>query len=184
MMGRRLIGVARLAGMALVPLGAASAQVRPFRDVPRDHWAYDAIERLWQVNLVEGYPDGTFGGDRTFTRYEMAMVFARTLARLEQLIDDRIAGHVGDLRSDIDALKAQREQDIAALMATIEAARQGLADELGSRIDGLENELAQLRAGLAAVAAEAGVTLPESGAAPDRTGPVALTPAARAAIEE
>lgn len=190
MMARRVIAFALLAFMVLVPLGVTSAQVRPFRDVPQDHWALDAIERLRQVNLVEGYPDGTFGGDRTFTRYEMAMVFARTLARLEQLIDDRIAGHVGDLRSDIDALKAQREQDLAALMAAIEAARKGLADELGSRIDGLEDELNRLRADLSAVAAEVGVTL-EPSAAPSGEpgaaagpGAVTLTPAARAAIEE
>src|SRR5690606_3544129 len=108
---------------------------------------------------VEGYPDGTFGGDRTFTRYEMAMVFARTLARLEQLIDDRIAGHVGDLRASIEALQSQREQDLAALMAAIDQARTDLAEKLGSRIDGLEDEVARLRADVDALARDRGVLL-------------------------
>ena len=55
----------------------AVAAVNPFSDLKSDHWAYDAIITLASFGLVEGYPDGTFGGDRTLTRYEMAMVFAR-----------------------------------------------------------------------------------------------------------
>ena len=49
----------------------------PFSDVPSDHWAYDAVNNLKQKGIVVGYPDGTFGGDKLFTRYEMAMVVAR-----------------------------------------------------------------------------------------------------------
>src|SRR5690606_5801157 len=52
---------------------------------------------LAAAGLVEGYPDGTFGGERTFTRYEMAMVFARILARLEALLDQKIEARVGKL---------------------------------------------------------------------------------------
>ncbi|HEY8495447.1 MAG TPA: S-layer homology domain-containing protein [Limnochordales bacterium] len=75
----------------------AFGQANPFRDVPRDHWAYDAVATLAAAGLVEGYPDGTFGGERTFTRYEMAMVFARILARLEALLDEKIDARVGAL---------------------------------------------------------------------------------------
>ncbi|MFS8534422.1 MAG: S-layer homology domain-containing protein, partial [Limnochordales bacterium] len=75
----------------------AFGQANPFRDVPLDHWAYDAIATLAAAGLVEGYPDGTFGGERTFTRYEMAMVFARILARLEALLDQKIEARVGKL---------------------------------------------------------------------------------------
>src|SRR5690606_8118156 len=75
----------------------AFGQANPFRDVPLDHWAYDAIATLAAAGLVEGYPDGTFGGERTFTRYEMAMVFARILARLEALLDEKIDARVGAL---------------------------------------------------------------------------------------
>lgn len=49
----------------------------PFADVPADHWAYDAIVQLAAAGLIEGYPDGTYGGARMMTRYEAAMVFAR-----------------------------------------------------------------------------------------------------------
>lgn len=172
---------------ALLALGLASpalAQVQPFRDVPKDHWAFDAIERLQRVNLVEGYPDGTFGGDRTFTRYEMAMVFARTLARLEQLIDQRIVDHVSHLQDQIDALRALREQDLADTVAAIEAARAALAEQLGSRIDGLEAELDELKAALQ----QAGVIAEGAPGAPiavrrDPSGELQLTPEAEAAIE-
>ncbi|HEY8417961.1 MAG TPA: S-layer homology domain-containing protein, partial [Limnochordales bacterium] len=79
----------------------AFGQVLPFRDVSRDHWAYEAVQALAEAGLVEGYPDGTFGGERTFTRYEMAMVFARILARLEQLLEDQIHATVDDRIADL-----------------------------------------------------------------------------------
>ncbi len=67
----------------------AFAVVEPFPDVPQDHWAYEAIESLRLAGLIEGYPDGTFGGARTFTRYEMAMVFSRILERLQAWLAGR-----------------------------------------------------------------------------------------------
>ena len=61
------------------------AMADPFSDVPQDHWAYDAVQMLEEKGLVEGYPDGLFKGDRPVTRYEMAMVVARVIAKLEQV---------------------------------------------------------------------------------------------------
>jgi len=61
------------------------AFAQPFADTPTNHWAYDAIAELAAKGLVEGYPDGTFKGDRAMTRYEMAMVVARLLARIESI---------------------------------------------------------------------------------------------------
>jgi hypothetical protein len=57
----------------------------PFSDVPSGHWSYDAVQMLEEKGLVEGYPDGLFKGDRPMTRYEMAMVVARVIAKLEQV---------------------------------------------------------------------------------------------------
>lgn len=50
-----------------------------FPDVPSNHWAYEAISDLSRRGLVEGYPDGTFGGDRLLTRYEFAQIVYRAL---------------------------------------------------------------------------------------------------------
>ena len=69
----------------------AFAANNPFSDLPADHWAYDSIVQLAAVGLIEGYPDGTFGGSRMLTRYEAAMVFARALDRLENIIEAGLA---------------------------------------------------------------------------------------------
>ena len=50
-----------------------------FPDVPSNHWAYEAVSDLSRRGLVEGYPDGTFGGDRLLTRYEFAEIVYRAL---------------------------------------------------------------------------------------------------------
>ncbi len=44
----------------------------PFKDVPRDHWAFEAVESLRQKGIVNGYPDGAYRGKRSISRYEMA----------------------------------------------------------------------------------------------------------------
>ncbi|MGD9552578.1 MAG: S-layer homology domain-containing protein, partial [Candidatus Caldatribacteriota bacterium] len=63
---------------------AIPALANPFVDVPLNHWAYDAVQTLAAKGIVIGYPDGTFGGQRTLTRYEFAEATARLLAYVEQ----------------------------------------------------------------------------------------------------
>ena len=85
----------------------AFAANMPFADVPKDHWAYDSVAELAAAGLVIGYPDGTFKGDRQFTRYEMAMVFARILGRLDTLIAAEVGAEVKGMADDIYAKVAQ-----------------------------------------------------------------------------
>lgn len=73
-----LVFILGIAGTAL----AASAN--PFADVPAKHWAYDAIGKLAGAGIVDGYGDATFRGDRTMTRYEMAQIVAKAMARSEK----------------------------------------------------------------------------------------------------
>jgi hypothetical protein len=73
------LAIAAVLSLSLV----APAFAQPFADVPADHWAFDAIAELAAKGILEGYPDGTFKGDRAMTRYEMAMALARILARIE-----------------------------------------------------------------------------------------------------
>ena len=75
-------------------VGAASttfAAANPFSDVPRGHWAYDAVTQLAADGVIEGYGDGTFLGNRNITRYEMAQMVAKALARAPQGGTDRAA---------------------------------------------------------------------------------------------
>ena len=77
---------------AALVIGAASttfAAANPFSDVPRDHWAYDAVTQLAADGVVEGYGDGTYRGDRNITRYEMAQMTAKAMAKGDMSASDR-----------------------------------------------------------------------------------------------
>lgn len=97
-----------------------------FPDVPAQQWARDAVAQLAAKGIVEGYPDGTFKGDRAATRYEMAMVVARMLAKSEQMWATF-------------ATKA----DLEALKQLVNTLRDEL-DALGVRVTNLEDNLAKL----------------------------------------
>ena len=107
----------------------------PFSDVPEDHWSYDAVQMLEEKGLVEGYPDGLFKGDRPMTRYEMAMVVARVIAKLEQV--QASIPEIPDL--SIYATK----QDLETLNALLDEFRSEL-DALGVRVVNIEDSLGKL----------------------------------------
>ncbi|WP_296895949.1 putative porin [uncultured Megamonas sp.] len=71
---------------AALVIGAASttfAASNPFSDVPADSWAYDAVTTLANDGVIDGYPDGTYQGQNTMTRYEMAQIVARAMAKTD-----------------------------------------------------------------------------------------------------
>lgn len=65
--------------VVVLAMPALAQQAEPFRDVPTDHWAYQAVESLREKGIVIGYPDGYFRGKRTLTRYEFAVALDRAL---------------------------------------------------------------------------------------------------------
>ena len=82
-------------------VGAASttfAAANPFEDVPADHWAYDAIAQLAADGVIEGYGDGTYRGDQEITRYEMAQMIARAMAKGggDKALIDKLAAEFAD----------------------------------------------------------------------------------------
>lgn len=78
---------------------ASAYAANPFSDVPAGHWAYDAVNKLAAEGVVEGYPDGTYGGDRLMTRYEMAQIVAKAMAKGANV--DRLAAEFAD---ELDSL--------------------------------------------------------------------------------
>ena len=56
-------------------------KMKLFPDIAKNHWAYEAVEELTKQGLLEGYPDGTFGGDRMMTRYEFAEIVYRAMQK-------------------------------------------------------------------------------------------------------
>ena len=84
-------------------VGAASttfAAANPFQDVPADHWAYDAVAQLAADGVIEGYGDGTYRGDQEITRYEMAQMVARAMAKggngADKALIDKLAAEFAD----------------------------------------------------------------------------------------
>jgi hypothetical protein len=75
-----------LAALLLVVgvLAPAFAQ-QPFADVPLNHWAYNAVNKMAETGILEGYPSGLFSGKQSMTRYEFAQAIARMMDRMEQL---------------------------------------------------------------------------------------------------
>lgn len=68
--------------LVITSMGAlAAAPQSAYSDVPAKHWAYDAIAKLSKDGIVNGYGDGTFRGDRTMTRYEMAQIVANAMTK-------------------------------------------------------------------------------------------------------
>ena len=73
-------------------VGAASttfAAANPFSDVPADHWAYDAVAQLAADGVIEDYGDTTFQGDKNITRYEMAQMVAKAMAKKDVSATDK-----------------------------------------------------------------------------------------------
>lgn len=89
--------------------GAAmtASAANPFSDVESDSWAYEAVASLSDQNIVEGYPDGTFKGDKHITRYEMAQITARLLAKRDSLSADQ--------QSVVDKLSREYASDLSSL---------------------------------------------------------------------
>lgn len=123
---RLALMVACLVFGMLVMTGQRSSAT-PFSDVPANHWAYQAIQSLAADGLVEGYPDGKFKGDRPMTRYEMAVVIARVIAKVQEMMPTGYAS-----KADLDKLSK-----------LIDAFKDEL-DALGVRVTNLEDSLAAL----------------------------------------
>ena len=73
---------------------ASAYAANPFSDVPAGHWAYDSIAKLAASGVIEGYGDDTFRGDRLMTRYEMAQIVAKAMAKGANV--DKLAAEFAD----------------------------------------------------------------------------------------
>ena len=73
-----ILSAAVIMGMTL-PTSVSAANA--FSDVPAGHWAYESIAKLFAAGVIDGYGDGTFRGDRLMTRYEMAQIVAKAMAK-------------------------------------------------------------------------------------------------------
>lgn len=99
-------------------IGAASttfAAANPFSDVPADHWAYDAVAQLAKDGVIEGYGDSTYRGEQSITRYEMAQMVARAMARndvsaADKAMIDKLAAEFSDELNNLGVRVANLEK--------------------------------------------------------------------------
>ena len=99
-------------------VGAASttfAASNPFSDVPADHWAYDAVSQLAADGVIEGYGDSTFQGDKNITRYEMAQMVAKAMAKkdvsaADKAMIDKLAAEFADELNNLGVRVANLEK--------------------------------------------------------------------------
>lgn len=115
-------------------------------DVPSGHWAEDAVKKLVDAGLIEGYPDGTYKGDRPMTRYEYAMVVARLMDKIqkEYALKSDIKGgtaaspamddsQLKELQGIVEKLAAEFKDELEALKVKV--------DENSAKISSLEKKV-------------------------------------------
>lgn len=90
--------------VAALVLTSVVASANPFSDVPFSHWSYDAVNKLAAKGILQGYPDGTFKGNKAVTRYALAMVTAKMLANVEQMMESGIGTNLVT-KSDLQTLE-------------------------------------------------------------------------------
>jgi len=112
-----------------IVVGAASttfAAANPFSDVPADSWAYDAVAQLAKDGVVDGYGDGTYRGEQSMTRYEMAQIIARAMAKqdvsaADKAMIDKLAAEFSDELSNLGVRVSNLEKKVDNVKWTGEA---------------------------------------------------------------
>ena len=116
---------------------ASAYAANPFSDVPAGHWAYDSVAKLAAAGVIDGYPDGQFDGDQLMTRYEMAQIVAKAMAKGADV--DMLAAEFAD---ELDTLgvrvdRLEKKQDAVKITGQV---RYSYADYDGD-IGGYHNQL-------------------------------------------
>ena len=111
-----------IAAVAALTAGVSAYAANPFSDVTPNDWAYQAVSTLSDQGMVEGYPDGTFKGQQNITRYEMAQIVARLLAKEDQ--------YNAEQKATIDKLAAEYADEL---------------NNLGVRVTNLENKVGNIK---------------------------------------
>ncbi|SIR33586.1 S-layer homology domain-containing protein [Halanaerobium kushneri] len=129
--------------LLLVVAFAMPTFAQSFSDVPSDHWAYDAINKLVAAGIVEGYPDGEYKGDQNMTRYEMAVMVSRAL--------DNIVAEQEAMAEEMDAmgegLTTGQAEDVTAIVKSLmekntqDSLTDAQAEEVADIVDALTFEL-------------------------------------------
>ena len=95
---------------------ASAYAANPFSDVPAGHWAYDSVAKLAAAGVVDGYADGAFDGDKLMTRYEMAQIVAKAMAKGADC--DKLAAEFAEELDNLGVRVAKLEKAADAVKIT------------------------------------------------------------------
>ena len=151
MFKKKLITSAITASLMMGIASTSFAATNPFSDVPADSWAYDAVTTLANDGVIDGYPDGTYQGQNTMTRYEMAQIVARAMARTDlekadKAIVDKLAAEfaeeldnlgvrVSDLEKKSDNIKWKGELKYKYVQANHDAKKDKRSNKLEFKLE-------------------------------------------------
>ena len=127
-----------IAAAAALTAGVSAFAANPFSDVSPDDWAYQAVSDLSDQGVVEGYPDGTFKGERNITRYELAQIIARLMAKEDQLNAeqratlDKLAGEYADELANLGVRVSNLEKKVGNIYWSGDARMRYSDKSLGS----------------------------------------------------
>ena len=124
---------------------ATAFAANPFSDVPAGHWAYAAVAKLAAAGIVDGYPDGTYKGDRTMTRYEMAQIVAKALAKGAIGADDKLVGEFADELDNLGVRVARLEKNADNVKITGSVKLRNVANDGGKFENGADGDTNYLR---------------------------------------
>ena len=102
---KKTVAAALTAAFVIGTASTTFAAANPFSDVPAGHWAYQSVSKLAAEGVIEGYGDGTYRGDRNITRYEMAQMIAKAMAK----------NPTGANKAELDRLAAEFRDELDAL---------------------------------------------------------------------
>lgn len=98
---------------------AFAASADSFTDVPKDHWAYQALDYLAKEGVIDGMGDSTFQGGRTMTRYEMASIVAKAMQKKDVSFGDQAV---------LDKLASEYKDELATLNRKVDANTKAIKD--------------------------------------------------------
>lgn len=136
-MKRLLILVAVLAAVV------APAQQGAPSDVPRNHWAFPAVDELFRAGILQGYPSGSFYGSRPATRFELSSMLAAVNASLSVLQAPAVPPFQSGM-SDLQKALADLRLNMASVGADVSELK-GTMGDLRQELSGLRSKLDEMR---------------------------------------
>ncbi len=119
---------AKIVFLILITICLFVSKLQAFTDLPPDHWAYDAVEKLTREGYMDGYLDGSFKGRKVITRYELSLILARILEKMESI---KVTG--GDVSEDAQAIAKKLAHEFKDEL-----------NSLGIRVEEIETKLKKI----------------------------------------